>query len=245
MITLSLNGVGKTYLIDNQPVEALLPLKLTIDAGSFTVIVGRSGSGKTTLLKLISGLEEKSCGEIHFSRPDAKISMVFQEPRLMPWLTSEENMALPLFREKDRERVRQTVGRHLELLGLENFRTAYPWQLSGGMAQRVALGRALCCNPDLILMDEPLSALDAFTRKKLQNQLVDIFRLAAKTILFVTHDVDEAVLLGQKILIMEEGRLIDEFEVPLPYPRDTSSREFFKIRETILRAIIGSDWEEY
>ncbi|HWR39244.1 MAG TPA: ABC transporter ATP-binding protein [Patescibacteria group bacterium] len=245
MTTLSLNGVSKTYLINDQPVEALAPLHLTINAGSFVVVVGRSGSGKTTLLKLISGLEEKTCGDIRFSSANAKIGMVFQEPRLMPWLTAEENMALPLLREQDQARVRQTVTRHLELLGLENFRTAYPWQLSGGMAQRVALGRALCCDPDLILMDEPLSALDAFTRKKLQNKLVDIFRQETKTILFVTHDVDEAVLLGQRILIMEEGRLLDEFEVPLSYPRDTSSREFFDIRETILRAIIGSDWEEY
>ena len=238
MTAITLNGVGKTYLIEAHQVAALTDINLTVDAGQFVTIVGRSGCGKTTLLRLVAGLEEKTTGELLFTPPTAKIGLVFQEPRLMPWLTVQDNMAFALLKETDRNLVQQTVTHYLKLLHLEEFRHAYPSQISGGMAQRTALGRALCFNPDIILMDEPLGALDAFTRAALQKELVQIFRPAGKTILFVTHDVDEAVLLGQRVIVMGGGRILNEFSVPLTYPRNTADKEFYDIRTQVLQAIM-------
>ena len=238
MVALTLNGVGKNYELDGRIVSALTNIDLTVETGKFVTIVGRSGCGKTTLLRLIARLEGKSSGQINFTLPDAKVGLVFQEPRLMPWLTVEQNMAFSLLGEQDSCTVKQTVEYYLKLLSLDAFKNAYPSQISGGMAQRTALGRALCYNPDLILLDEPLGALDAFTRTNLQNELINIFLLAKKTFLLVTHDVDEAVLLGQRVIVMNEGRITEDFAVELEYPRDTSSREFYDIRTKVLQAIM-------
>lgn len=210
---------------------------------SFVTVVGRSGSGKTTLLRVLCGLEEKSGGEIHFidgnsSKAGAKISMVFQEPRLMPWLTVGENMAFGL-RNENPDIIKHKVERHLELLGLKEFKDAHPRQISGGMAQRVALGRTLCYDPELILMDEPLGALDAFTRQVLQREIVKLFINQQKTVIFVTHDVDEAMLLGQKVVILEKGSIKKQIPIELPYPRDPSADKFFRYRQEILRTIMG------
>lgn len=155
----------------------------------------------------------------------------------MPWLTVEQNMALGMGQTADKKTIRQTTDCFLAMLGLARFRNAYPDQLSGGMAQRVALGRALCYDPGIILMDEPLSALDAFTRRNLQKELVNIFQTQQKTILFVTHDVDEALLLGQRVLIMEQGKIAGEFAVPFPYPRNSSGEAFYRLREELLDSI--------
>ncbi len=238
MAALILSNVSKTYTIDSRPVAALTDINLMVEAGEFVTIVGRSGCGKTTLLRLIAGLEQKTSGQLVFTPPNAKIGLVFQEPRLMPWLTVESNMAFAMLKESNRDHVQQTVNHYLKLLGLEDFRQAYPSEISGGMAQRTALGRALCYNPDIILMDEPLGALDAFTRASLQRELVHIFRLACKTILFVTHDVDEAALLGQRIIIMSEGKILKDVPVPLTYPRNTASKEFYDIRTQVLQTIM-------
>lgn len=238
MVALTLNSVSKTYSLEARQVAALTDINLTVDAGQFVTIVGRSGCGKTTLLRLIAGLEQKTSGHLLFNPPDAKIGLVFQEPRLMPWLTVAGNMAFSLLKETDQTVALQTVNHYLKLLHLEDFQNAYPAQISGGMAQRAAVGRALCFNPDIILMDEPLGALDAFTRASLQKELVQIFSLAGKTILFVTHDVDEAVLLGQRVIVMGNGKILNEFPVPLAYPRNTSDKTFFDIRTQVLEAIM-------
>ncbi len=238
MAVLTLNNVSKTYMLENRPVAALTNINLTVESGQFVTFVGRSGCGKTTLLRIIAGLEQKTCGQITFQPPEAKIGLVFQEPRLMPWLTVENNMAFALQQESDREYVKDTVDHYLKLLRLEDFRHAYPAEISGGMAQRTALGRALCYNPDIILMDEPLGALDAFTRASLQKELTQIFQEAHKTILFVTHDVDEAVLLGERIVVMGGGKISNELAVPLPYPRLAASKEFYDIRSQVLTAIM-------
>lgn len=246
MAGVNIEQLTKHYTINGQVVKALRQINLIIPDGSFVTLVGKSGCGKTTLLRLLCGLEQPSGGQITFTAQErqvtpsrGKVSIVFQEPRLMPWLTVEQNMALPLFQEKDLQRVNQTVAHYLELLGLTKFKAAYPAQISGGMAQRVALGRTLCYDPDVILMDEPLGALDAFTRKNLQAELVDIFQLHKKTILFVTHDVDEAVFLGQRVVILEGGTILEEVAVPLGYPRNPLSQEFFQIREKILAVVMG------
>jgi len=167
--------------------------------------------------------------------------MVFQEPRLMPWLTVEQNMAVGLIRERDIRKSQATVSQFLTMMGLKKFKDAYPAQISGGMAQRVALGRMLCYNPDLILMDEPFGALDAFTRRNLQKLLIEIFRAQKKTILFVTHDVDEAVFLGQEVVIMEAGRISRQVPVNLSYPREISSHAFFQLREDIMGTIMHEE----
>ena len=239
MTVLLLKGLCKEYQLQEQRVQALVDVGLAFTEGDFVTIVGKSGCGKTTLLRIIAGLEGRSNGEIVFTPSDARVGMVFQEPRLMPWLTVEQNMALAMPSGGDCEDRRRTVDRYLEILGLTPFRNAYPAQISSGMAQRVSLGRALCYNSDIILMDEPLSALDAFTRRNLQQELLHIFQKHRKTILFVTHDVDEALIMGQRVLVMDRGRIIQDYPVPFPYPRTVGSEDFFRLRESLLQAITG------
>jgi sulfonate transport system ATP-binding protein len=224
---------------------ALNNINLTIEDESFVTIVGKSGCGKTTLLRVICGLENSTKGEIEFTKvndiknTDRRVGIVFQEPRLMPWLTVEENMAFPLLKNKDKKEVVYLVRKYLEMLGLESFKDAYPNQISGGMAQRVALGRTLCYDSEIILMDEPLGALDAFNRRKLQNEFINIFRENRKTIVFVTHDVEEAIYLGQKIVVFDKGSVASEIPVSLDYYRDTTSLEFLNLREEILAFLLG------
>lgn len=245
MARVEIHNLAKRYLLADGVFHALHEVSVTIPDGSFTVIVGKSGCGKTTLLRLLGQLEGQSAGRISLARGAAdtagqRIGMVFQEHRLMPWLTVRENMAFSLAGEKDRDRVEAVVGKYLRLLGLERFADAYPRQLSGGMAQRVALGRTLAYDPDLILMDEPFGALDYFTRKRMQKEMVDLFLTQEKTIIFVTHDVTEAVYLGQKIIIMDAGKVVRELPVDLPYHRNPASPEFMAVQEEILASFGGS-----
>ena len=242
MAGVKLTQLSKQYQVAGQALEAVDNVTTTIEPGSFTVIVGRSGCGKTTLLRLLSGLEQKSSGSIEWlgatdGGAAAKVGIVFQEPRLMPWLTIYENMAFALAGQPDRTQVARQVNGTLEQLGLTGFRDAYPSQLSGGMAQRVSLGRTLCYDPDLILMDEPFGALDYFTRKKLQRELVDLFLRQHKTIVFVTHDVTEAVFLGQKVLVMEAGQVVREVPIDIPYPRQTTDPSLLARQQEILAAL--------
>ncbi|MFH1156887.1 MAG: ABC transporter ATP-binding protein [Pseudomonadota bacterium] len=240
---LEICSLTRRYRIKDRPLEALSNVHLRIEEGSFVTVVGKSGCGKTTLLRLICGLETADEGSVRFLGPGSTgrtVSIVFQEPRLMPWLTVRQNMAFALVKGKNRSRADGLVDKCLDRLGLTPFKDAYPHQISGGMAQRTALGRTLCLNPEIILMDEPFGALDAFTRRSLQQELVEIFVEQKKTIVFVTHDVDEAVLLGQRVLVMDQGTIVRDVAVDLPYPRDTLDRAFFGVREDILRTILGS-----
>ena len=248
MAGVSICHLAKIYYIKGIAIPALADVNLDIKDGSFTTIVGKSGCGKSTLLRLICGLEPMTTGEMLFNtagktqnRVGARVNMVFQEPRLMPWLTVEQNMAVGLIRENDTRKAKAIVSRFLDMMGLKTFKDAYPSQISGGMAQRVALGRMLCFNPDLILMDEPFGALDAFTRRNLQKLLIDIFREQKKTIIFVTHDVDEAVFLGQKVVIIEAGFIRRQVPVNLPYPRDMASHVFFQLRQDLMATIMHED----
>lgn len=248
---------------------------LSIQPHTFTCIVGKSGCGKTTLLRLLAGLEapdhensmqnrtthsKLSTGRTGEPRPTsesisglpAKTAPVFQEPRLMPWLTVKENIMFSLKgqeaqTEKKNAEASYTAAHNqkalspeercqklLKELDLTEAANLYPRQLSGGMAQRVSLGRTLFYDPDFILMDEPFSALDYFTRRNLQDMVLRLFRKQKKTILFVTHDVEEALLLGDRILVMENGSIKADLPVTLPFPRKAADREIQNMRKTIL-----------
>jgi sulfonate transport system ATP-binding protein len=232
--------LAKEYRLPGRTLPALQDFSANFAGGSFNVIVGRSGCGKTTLLRLLSGLEEKTGGEIRWQQTDRanKVGIVFQEPRLLPWLTVAENM---LFSHTGPAAAnqKQLLEHYLRLLRLEPFRDAYPAQLSGGMAQRVSLGRTLCYNPDLILMDEPFGALDYFTRRHLQQELSELFLCQQKTVVFVTHDVSEAAYLGQRVLVMDAGRLVGDIPIDAAYPRNPLSGELLSAQQQILDLLGG------
>ena len=243
MAGVEISQLCKQFRIGDRTVAAVNNASAAIADGSFTVIVGKSGCGKTTLLRLLGGLEQPTAGRIRWSSADVaappKIGFVFQEPRLMRWLTVLEYMAFSLPRPLAPATKADLVLPTLRQLGLEAFRDAYPAQLSGGMAQRVSLGRTLCFQPEVILMDEPFGALDYFTRRKLQREIMELFLGQKKTLILVTHDVTEAVFLAQTVLVMDAGSLVREIPVPMPYPRDPASPGFLDIQAEILDALGG------
>ena len=245
MSRVEVTDLFKLYQLAGKELEVLRGISFRLETHSFVTVVGKSGCGKTTLLRIMSGLESASRGSVRIvnnagNKNLPKASIVFQEPRLMPWLTVGQNIAFAAAKKADKKRIRETVDFYLDLLGLADFKNAYPSQISGGMAQRVALGRTLCFDADVILMDEPFGALDAFTRRNLQRELVNIFFSQQKTILFVTHDVDEAIFLGQRVFVMDQGQLIKEIKVDLAYPRDPLSKECYALREELLSFFFGS-----
>ena len=215
---------------------------LTVQPRTFTCIVGKSGCGKTTLLRLLAGLETPDSEENSITGLPAKTAPVFQEPRLMSWLTVKENIMFSLKGQESHamnEHVALTspeerCNQLLDELELTDAASLYPAQLSGGMAQRVSLGRTLFYDPELILMDEPFSALDYFTRRNLQDMVLRLFQHQKKTILFVTHDVEEALLLGDRILVMENGRIKADMPVPFPFPRKAADPALQDMRQRIL-----------
>lgn len=244
MAGVEIRNLSKQFRIGDRTMDAVNNATATIADGSFTVIVGKSGCGKTTLLRLLGGLEQATAGQILWTGSDdsatpPKIGFVFQEPRLMPWLSVLENVAFSLDRSLPPDAMEAIALPTLRQLGLEAFRYAYPSQLSGGMAQRVSLGRTLCFQPEVILMDEPFGALDYFTRKKLQREIMELFLSQKKTLIFVTHDVTEAVFLAQTVLVMDAGTLVREIPVPAPYPRDSASPAFLRVQSEILDALGG------
>jgi sulfonate transport system ATP-binding protein len=213
----------------------LAPATLTFADHSFTCIVGKSGCGKTTLLRLVAGLEAPSAGTIALTGDEQRIGIVFQEPRLMPWLTVAQNIAFAGSAAPHEDPAR--LQKLLQQLELTEAASLYPRQLSGGMAQRVSLGRTLYYDPDIILMDEPFSALDYFTRRSLQLTLLQLYAATRKTILFVTHDVEEAVLLGDRVLVMASGAIQEQISINLPQPRQAVQVEIQNLRQRILVAL--------
>ena len=243
-----MEGIHRVFPLEGGEVRALEDLSLRVPWGSLTSVVGRSGCGKTTLLRLLAGLDEPTAGRIRFlrdgqvlPRESVRVGLVFQEPRLMPWLTVEENLAFPLTGRLEREEIRARVEPLLELLGLEGFRQALPRQISGGMAQRVALGRTLAHDPEVVLLDEPFGSLDYFTRRALQGEIGELHRRTGKTFLLVTHDVDEALALGDPVVVLRQGRLADRVEVPFPRPRDVDDPVYVPLRRSVLGAIGGGE----
>ncbi len=236
---LELFGIGRRYRVGAEEVTALADIDLSFPAGSFTTLVGRSGCGKTTLLRILAGLERPSEGEIRRG-VDGRLrtAVVFQEARLMPWLDVSANVGFGLRGRVPRPVAAERCAAAIELVGLSAFAGAMPAQLSGGMAQRVAIARALVQEPDLLLLDEPFAALDAFTRRTMQNELVAIWQRRRPTIVFVTHDVEEAVLLGERALEMQAGRIVGREAIALPYPRDPTDPEVNLHRRAILSRLM-------
>ncbi|MGH3312299.1 MAG: ABC transporter ATP-binding protein [Streptomyces sp.] len=223
---ISVRGLGKEFPVNRQTVTALDSLDLTIPRGEFFVIVGPSGCGKTTLLRILAHLDEATEGQVEVrgsakERPEN--SMVFQGDSLFPWMTVQDNASYGLrMRGVPASEVRETVGHYLAKTGLTGFADCYPHQLSGGMRQRVSIARAFANDPDVLLMDEPFSALDEQNKTLLQEELLRIWDETRKTVVFITHSVDEAVTLGDRIMVMtaSPGRVKAFFDVPFERPRN-------------------------
>ncbi len=238
---LDIKGVGKTYILNDARIEALRDANLTVRKGEFVCLIGASGCGKSTLLRIVAGFEEPSSGQalmwdkpIIGPAPDR--GMVFQDYGLFPWLTVRENIGFgPKSRGRPSSEVTETVERFVNLIGLTRFADAHPHQLSGGMKQRVAIARVLANDAEVVLMDEPFGALDAMTRERLQDELLDLWQRAGLTVLFVTHSIEEAIFLADRVVVMEPGpgRIASEHLIDLPRPRDVSSPEFNAVRRDL------------
>ncbi|MDR0817971.1 MAG: ABC transporter ATP-binding protein [Oscillospiraceae bacterium] len=221
---------------------ALENVSLDIESGEFISLLGASGCGKSTLLRILAGLEKPTMGAAKFNGEeitgtDPKRGLVFQEHTLFPWLTIKGNISFALKASKKYADERSKIADWLELAGLSDFANSYPHQLSGGMRQRAALVRALAVSPDVLLLDEPLGALDSFTRMNLQDELIRLWESRGNTMVMVTHDVDEAIYLSQRIVIMSPrpGRIAEIIEIPMSYPRNRGSSDFTEFRTRILK----------
>lgn len=212
MAGIKLKNIQKSYQVEDRTVSVLKGIDLEIPQGQITVVLGQSGCGKTTLLRLSGGLEQADCGEIVWEG-EHKTAFVFQEPRLMPWLNVLDNVVFGLKRGvQDRKKIQELIG----TVGLSGFEKAYPSQLSGGMKQRVSIARALAYEPDFIMMDEPFAALDYFTREQMQKELLRVQKVRGSSILFVTHSIDEALILGDRIVVIEKGQIKKVCPVEIP-----------------------------
>ena len=210
MAGIELINVHKQYLVEDRAVQVLNGISLQVPSNRITVILGRSGCGKTTLLRLTGGLEKVDQGEIRYGESH-RTAFVFREPRLMPWLTVWNNIRFGLGKkEQDSKKIADIVA----TVGLDGFEKAYPSQLSGGMQQRTAIARALAYEPSFIMMDEPFAALDYFTREQMQKELMRVQKKQGSSILFVTHSIDEALILGHKIVVIEKGLVKAQYQVP-------------------------------
>ena len=237
---LALEGVSKQFL---NKFVALEDINLTVEAGEIVSLVGTSGCGKSTLLRLIAGLEMPTLGQIliehqPIASPHPKVGIIFQEPRLMPWLSVRENVQFGLegVSQAAKERLTNAI---LERVGLMQFSQAQPRQLSGGMAQRVAIARAWVTKPSILLLDEPFSALDAFIRMQLQDHLLKIWQYDRPTLILVTHDIEEALVLSDRVIVLRghPGHVHQELVLNLPRPRKRTDLRFQQWKEQLLKAL--------
>ena len=236
------------YLENNKFLMAIKNLSFAVKENEFLCLLGPTGCGKTTVLNAIAGFIKPAKGRIlldgkNIEEPTGKIGIVFQNYALFPWKTVQENISMGLkINGFSKEDIKRLAKRYLQLIGLTKYSGYYPKELSGGMQQRVAIARVLANNPELILMDEPFASLDAQTRIKLQEQLLKIWQLRKKTIIFVTHDIDEAILLSDRILVMTKmpGKIKKEIKNNLPRPRyykQTTDKKYIKLKRDILRLL--------
>ena len=235
---LAIKGLSKRFRIGSQTVEALREVNLTIAKGEFVCLIGASGCGKSTLLRIIAGFETASAGTAEMygapiAGPGPERGMVFQDFALFPWLTVKQNIAFgPRQNGMPGEKLDALVARYTDMVGLTKFADYHPSQLSGGMKQRVAIARVLANDCEVLLMDEPFGALDALTREKLQQELLEIWERTKVTVIFVTHSVEEAVLLSDRVVVMTAGpgRIEYDGRVPLARPREVSAIDFNQVR---------------
>jgi len=240
--TLAFRGVSHSFVLDGSPLPVLHDIDLAIEPGSFVALLGPSGCGKSTLLRLAAGLDRPTAGKVLADglpvvRPEPARVLVFQDPTLFPWRTVRDNVAIGPEAQGVLAGSRQRIDDALRLVKLEGFASAYPHQLSGGMAQRAALARALVNDPGLLLLDEPLGRLDSLTRLSMQQELLSLWQRAGYSVLLVTHDVEEALLLAQRVIVLSErpARIKADIPVPLPYPRRRDDAAIVGLRSDILR----------
>ena len=238
---IAIRNLNKSFELEGRTLPVLQDINLSIQPGEFLALVGSSGCGKTTLLRILLGLEKGYHGSVFLDGvpivgPSSERGIVFQEHRLLPWLTVAQNVGFGLRELKDAQEKRRRVGEALQLVGLEAFEKAYPGQLSGGMAQRAAIARALVNKPRVLLLDEPLGALDALTRLRMQRELDVLVRKEKVTTVLVTHDIEEALYLADRVIVLSArpGRIKRELVVSLARPRDRDSREFLSLKEELL-----------
>lgn len=238
-IELEFEGISKTFQPHGRTVEALADINLQIASGELVCLLGPSGCGKSTLLHIAAGLDSPTSGQVYakgrpVTKPTRRLGMVFQQYSLLPWLNVFDNVAFS-FKVSGMRNYKERVQEAIHLVGLDGFERTMPDHLSGGMAQRVALARTLVNQPEVLLMDEPFSALDTFTRMAMEEELMHIWNLMQVTTVFVTHNVDEAIYLGHRVVIFSPrpGRIKRILDVPLPYPRDRSHADFFAVRHWI------------
>ena len=245
-VVLKLDNVSKSFakVEKDEITHALSSISLEMKSGEFISLVGTSGCGKSTILRLIAGLITPTVGTLsvndkEITGPAPDRGMVFQRPTLFPWLTVEKNIGFSLKMQNKLKGNEQRVDHMLDLIGLKNFKDDYPGQLSGGMAQRVALVRTLINEPGILLLDEPLGALDAFTRMNMQDEILSAWKGRNQLAVMVTHDVDEAIYMGTRVIVMEPspGRIKADIPIKLDYPRNRSSAQFIEYRNQILEML--------
>ena len=249
-MTIEIKNICKSFEGKNKNLSVLKDINLTINDGELICLLGPSGCGKTTLLRLIAGLEQPSSGEIIANgevvkKPSGDRAVIFQQYSLFPWLTVLQNVTfgLEMTKKGTKEENIAAAERYLESVGLIDFKDSYPHELSGGMKQRVAIIRSLLNHSPILLMDEPFSAVDMQTRHKLQEQLIGVWKRFKNTIVFVTHDVDEAVYLADKIVIMDKnpGKIANIINVDIERPRKRESEEFIALQESIVENLDMGD----
>ena len=237
-------GVTQTFETKNRTVQALAETNLHVRSKEFVSLLGTSGCGKSTLLRMIGGLDHPSTGKIMFKKeeithPSADIGMVFQSYTLFPWMTVEKNIAFGLNQRKDKTKaeIADIVDSYIDLVGLRGFEKLYPKSLSGGMKQRVAIARALANDPDVLLLDEPFGALDMQTRGVMQELLLNVWQKSPKTIIMVTHDIEEAVFLADRVVVMTSrpGTVKEVIDIDLERPRDYHVKNTEKFMEYKMR----------
>ena len=245
---IELRGVEKIYQTAQGELEALSNINLCVDEGEFLCIIGPSGCGKSTLLRILAGLYQQSAGEVVVNKNGASNrptnAVVFQEYAIFPWRTVSDNVAFGLeMRGVPRGEREKRTSAYLSKVGLTQFANHYPYQLSGGMKQRVALARALATDPEILLMDEPFGALDAQTRSVLQEELVRIWEEEKKTVVYITHSIEEAIMLGDRVVLMtaRPGKIKSTYEVALPRPRSLQLRttpEYNRLAQVIWEDLV-------
>ncbi|MFJ5435099.1 ABC transporter ATP-binding protein [Pectobacterium sp. CHL-2024] len=251
-MSLHFQHITKHFTVNGVPLTVLQDIDLSLQAGELVAVIGASGCGKSTLLRLAAGIDTTERGRILIGErpvqgiPD-DVSLVFQEPRLFPWLTVTDNIRLGMLNlNLSPAEVERRIAHYLQMMGLEGFADAWPHQLSGGMAQRVAIARGLVSTPRILLLDEPFGALDALTKQQLQERLAEIRQQTDLTILLVTHDVEEAVFLADSVVVMSPrpGRISRILPINLTYPRDRTSTALLEQRQAVSQALHQADTVE-